>query len=313
MSKPAQADFALALHGGAGVILREKMSDEMEARYRDKLGEALLAGETRLEDGTSAIDAVVATVRVMEDSELFNAGRGAVFTKDGKNEMDACLMEGAQMNAGGVAAVTNIRNPIEAARAVMEGSNHVLLIGTGAEGFAKHKGLEIVDPSYFHTDKRWKQLLKARAAGDETSMDHSDHKFGTVGAVALDRDGNVAAATSTGGMTNKAWGRVGDTPVIGAGTYASNETCAVSATGHGEYFMRFTVARDVAALMEFKGLDLKSAAEEVVHRRLGPRGGEGGLIAVDRFGNVALPFNTSGMHRASVTSSQEARILIFKD
>lgn len=312
MTNGKRADYALALHGGAGVILRERMTPEMEAAHRVVLLEALAAGEDILKEGGAALDAVAASVRVLEDSELFNAGRGAVFTSDGKNEMDAAVMDGRTMAAGAVASVTSIRNPVDAARAVMEKTGHVLLAGVGAETFAREAGCDIVEPSYFYTEKRWQQLQKARAAGKEASLDHSDHKFGTVGAVALDRAGDLAAATSTGGMTNKAWGRVGDTPVIGAGTYADNETCAVSGTGHGEYFMRFTVARDIAALMDFKGLALIEAAQSVVDR-LKERGGDGGVVSVDRTGAVAMPFNTPGMYRASVVAGSPHHVAIFAD
>lgn len=312
-SQDNRARYALALHGGAGVILREKMSAEKEDLYRSVLSQALGAGETTLKAGGTALDATVATVQVMEESEHFNAGKGAVFTNEGRIEHDAAVMVGSDMSAGAVAAITNVRSPIAAAKAVMEASGHVLLMGKGAEDFAASQDLEIVEQSYFHTDKRWQQLEQARAAGKETSMDHSDHKYGTVGAVALDADGNLAAATSTGGMTNKAWGRVGDSPVIGAGTYADNNTCAVSTTGHGEYFMRFTVARDIAALMEFKGLSLQEAGKAIIEERLLAKGGDGGAIAVDRFGNVSLPFNSPGMYRGSVVAEGTPYIGIFKD
>lgn len=304
--------YPLAIHGGAGVILKERMSAEKEAAYRAKLEDAMSAGEHILRAGGSAMDSVVAAVRVMEDSELFNAGKGAVFTHEGRNEMDAAVMDGATMAAGAVASVTRIKNPVEAARRVMTHTGHVMLAGTGAEAFADEQGLELVDPSYFHTDKRWSQLEKAKAMGAEASLDHSDHKFGTVGAVALDAHGNLAAATSTGGMTNKRWQRIGDTPIIGAGTYASNATAAVSTTGHGEYMMRFTVARDVCALMEFKGLDLGSASREVLSGRFAEAGGDGGLIAVDAKGNIALEMNTPGMYRGSVRCGETIKIEIFK-
>ncbi len=307
-----EQNYTLAIHGGAGVILPERMSEEKEAAYRAKLLEAMEAGEAILKTGGTSIDATIAAVRVMEDSELFNAGKGAVFTHEGRNEMDACVMDGRTMDAGAVAGVTRIRNPIEAARRVMTHTGHVMLMGEGAEEFAKEQGIELVDPSYFHTDWRWQQLEKAKAMGAEASLDHSDDKFGTVGAVALDAQGNLAAATSTGGMTNKRWRRIGDTPVVGAGTYASNATAAVSTTGHGEYMMRYTVARDVCALMEFKGLDLESAARDVIHQRLGKAGGDGGLIAVDDKGNIALELNTPGMYRGAVKAGETVKIDIFK-
>lgn len=307
-----EQSYTLAIHGGAGVILRERLSLKMEAEYRAKLLEAMEAGEAILKFGGSAVDATVAAVRVMENSELFNAGKGSVFTHEGRNEMDACVMDGLTMDAGAVAGVTRIRNPVEAAKRVMTHTGHVILMGEGAEEFAGEQGIELVDPSYFHTDRRWQQLEKARAMGAEASLDHSDHKFGTVGAVALDVHGNLAAATSTGGMTNKRWRRIGDTPVVGAGTYASNATAAVSTTGHGEYMMRYTVARDVCALMEFKGVDLQSAAREVIHERLGKAGGDGGLIAVDGRGTIALELNTPGMYRGAVRAGETIRIDIFK-
>lgn len=304
--------YTLAIHGGAGVILPERMSAEKEAAYRAKLEQSMEAGEQVLKAGGSAMDAVIAAVRVMEDSELFNAGKGAVFTHEGRNEMDAAVMDGKAMEAGAVTGVTRLKNPVEAARRVMTHTGHILLAGEGAEEFAGEQGLELVEPSYFHTDKRWGQLEKAKAMGAEASLDHSDHKFGTVGAVALDVHGNLAAATSTGGMTNKRWQRIGDTPIIGAGTYASNETAAISTTGHGEYMMRFTVARDVCALMEFKSLGLAKAAHEVLHGRFAEAGGDGGLVAVDALGNIALELNTPGMYRGSVRSGEAVNIEIFK-
>lgn len=308
----SEQPYALAIHGGAGVILRERLSEDMEAEYRAKLLDSVEAGEAVLKAGGTSIDATIAAIRVMEDSELFNAGKGAVFTHEGRNEMDAAVMDGKTMDAGAVAGVTRIRNPIEAAKRVMTHTGHVLLMGEGAEEFAEEQGVELVDPSYFHTEKRWEQLQKAIAMGAETSLDHSDNKFGTVGAVALDSRGNLAAATSTGGMTNKRWRRIGDTPVIGAGTYAQNATAAISTTGHGEYMMRYTVARDVCALMEFKGLDLQAAAREVIHERFGKAGGEGGLIAVDAHGNIALELNTPGMYRGSVKAGGAIKIEIFR-
>lgn len=304
--------YTLAIHGGAGVILPERTSAEKEAAYRAKLEQSMEAGELILKAGGTAMDAVIAAVAVMEDSELFNAGKGAVFTHEGRNEMDAAVMDGRAMEAGGVTGVTRIKNPVEAARRVMTHTGHILLAGEGAEAFAGEQGLELVEPSYFHTDKRWNQLQKAKAMGAEASLDHSDHKFGTVGAVALDVHGDLAAATSTGGMTNKRWQRIGDTPIIGAGTYASNETAAISTTGHGEYMMRFTVARDVCALMEFKGLDLSEAARKVLHGRFSEAGGDGGLVAVDTLGNIALELNTPGMYRGSVRAGEAIRIEIFK-
>jgi beta-aspartyl-peptidase (threonine type) len=304
-------EYALAIHGGAGVITRENLSSEMEAAYREKLEEALRAGESVLRDGGSSLDAVVAVLQVLEASELFNAGVGAVFTHEGRNELDASIMDGATLDAGAVAGVSTIKSPIAAARAVMERSPHVMLAGSGAEAFAASVGLEIVEPGYFKTDRRWEQLQKAKSAGDHASLVHSDWKFGTVGAVALDRAGNLAAGTSTGGMTNKRWGRIGDSPIIGAGTYAANESCAVSATGHGEFFIRRTVARDVCARVEFAGASLDEAAREVIHEQLGAMGGTGGIIAVDASGAIVLEFNSPGMYRGSVTAGGPISVEIF--
>ncbi len=314
---------AIAIHGGAGTILKENMSAEMEADYRAKLEEALKTGYAILEKGGTSLDAVVATIQVMEASPLFNAGIGAVFTNEGKNELDAAIMDGKTRNAGTVAGITTVKSPIAAARAVMEQSPHVMMIGRGAEQFAKEQGLEMVDPSYFHTDKRYEQLQKIKDS-EKQQLDHSggqgslpyqfpDQKFGTVGAVAVDQDGNLAAATSTGGMTNKRYGRVGDVPIIGAGTYADNNTCAVSATGHGEYFIRAVVAYDIAALMKYKNMRLQQAAQEVVNKKLVDFGGDGGVIAIDAQGNIAMPFNTSGMYRASIDKNGKMYIGIYKN
>ena len=259
----------------------------------------------------------------MEDSPLFNAGKGAVFTHEGKNEMDASIMDGKTLNAGAVAGISVVKNPISAARKVMEESIHVMMAGKGADAFARSKGLEIVDPSYFHTDNRLEMLKKIKDKekieldhdGDKGYIDreYPDSKFGTVGAIAVDRMGNLAAATSTGGMTNKRWNRIGDSPVIGAGTYANNKTCAVSSTGHGEYFIRSVVAYDISALMEYKGLSVKEAAEEVVHKKLVDMGGSGGVIALDAKGNFAMPFNTAGMYRGYVKADGKPTIRIYKE
>lgn len=323
-----QAQIAIAVHGGAGTITRKNMSPEMDKAYRLGLETALKKGYSILEKGGSSLDAVEATVRELEDNPLFNAGKGAVFTHEGKNEMDAAIMSGKDLSAGAIAGVTVIRNPISTARKVMENSKHVMLVGKGAEEFAKLQGETLVDPSYFYTKTRWDGLQRALKA-EKVQLDHADtlqtpiktgslifdegKKFGTVGAVALDKDGNLAAATSTGGMTNKRWNRVGDAPIIGSGTYANNASCAVSATGHGEYFIRSVVAYDIAALMEYKGLSLKAASDEVVMNKLVKMGGEGGVIAVDRKGNVALPFNSEGMYRASIDQSGKMFIGIYKD
>ncbi|MBI2213294.1 MAG: isoaspartyl peptidase/L-asparaginase [Acidobacteria bacterium] len=314
---PPGAPITLVIHGGAGTINRGEMSPAMETEYRAVLERALLAGYSLLSDGRPAVDAVEAAIRVMEDSPHFNAGKGAVFTHSGTNELDATIMDGSTMKAGAVAVVTIVRNPISAARIVMERSEHVMLIGRGAELFATTQGVEIVDPSYFWTERRWRQLQKAlvEAAprlGRGYVPASPDRKFGTVGAVALDRQGHLAAGTSTGGMTNKQFGRVGDTPVIGAGTYASDRSCAVSATGHGEYFLRYTVARDIAALMEFGDMGVKEASEKVVLRTLVDAGGPGGVIALDRKGNYAMPFNTTGMYRGAIGRDGVPRVWIYE-
>ena len=306
----------LVIHGGAGTITRESMTDSLEEAYKNKLSEALLVGREVIAGGGSALDAVQAAINIMEDSPLFNAGKGAVYTHEAKNELDASIMDGKTLNAGAVAAVTNIKNPINAARAVMEKSKHVMLIGGGAEIFAKQQGLELVPAEYFATERRKKQLEKLKSS-DEVKLDHSgdkkDHKYGTVGAVALDKQGNLAAGTSTGGMTNKKYGRVGDSPIIGAGTYASNETCGVSATGHGEFFIRHVVAYDIAALVEYKDMSVQAAADHVINEKLKAAGGEGGVIVLDTKGNVAMPFNTAGMYRGYITIDGEPKIFIYKD
>lgn len=306
----------LVIHGGAGTITRASMSAELETQYREVLAAALRKGHAVLAGGGSSLDAVEATVRVMEDSPLFNAGKGAVFTHDGRNELDASIMDGKTLRAGAVGAVSIVRNPITAARAVMEKSKHVMLIGRGAELFATQQGLEIVDPSYFWTERRWKalqnELLKEQQP--KAAVDAPDEKkFGTVGAVALDRNGNLAAGTSTGGMTNKQFGRVGDTPIIGAGNYADNASCAVSGTGHGEFFIRYNVAYDIAALMKYRGLTVQQAADEVIHKKLAPVKGEGGVIALDAKGNFAMPFNSEGMYRGWIGEDGEAHVAIYKE
>lgn len=318
--------WGIAIHGGAGVIRRETLSPEREAEYRAKLAEALTAGHTVLARGGTSLDAVEAAIRILEDSPLFNAGRGAVFTAAGTNELDAAVMDGRTLGAGAVAGLTHVKNPITLARAVMEHSPHVMMIGAGAEQFARERRVELVAPEYFRTEGRWRALQRiqeeerARAAGDTARTQAllreagpDDRKFGTVGAVALDRYGNLAAGTSTGGMTNKRWGRVGDVPIIGAGTYASNASCAVSATGHGEFFIRNTVARDICALVEYRGMSLEAAGDEVVMRRLVQQGGEGGVIAMDPQGNVAMPFNSPGMYRGLVGPDGRPEVAIFRD
>jgi len=323
MAQQSNSPIAIAIHGGAGTIRKSSMTDAMEAAYRQKLKEALQAGYAVLQNGGASTEAVVAAIKIMEDSELFNAGKGAVFTNDGRNELDAAIMDGKTRNAGTVAGITNVKNPITAAVAVMDNSPHVMMIGKGAEQFAGEQGLEIVGPSYFHTDRRFQQLKKIKDT-EKQQLDHSgdqgyldeilpNRKFGTVGAVALDQNGNLAAATSTGGMTNKKYGRVGDVPIIGAGTYADNQTCAVSATGHGEYFIRSVVAYDISALMQYKNMSVSEATEEVVNQKLVAMEGSGGVIAIDGKGNIAMPFNTSGMYRASVDVNGKMYIGIYKN
>ena len=314
---PEKQAYALAIHGGAGTILRKNMTPEKEKAYREKLEEALSVGEKILKEGGSSMDAVAQTIMVMENSPLFNAGKGAVFTNEGKNELDASFMEGKEMNAGAVGGLTNVKNPILAARAVMENSDHVLLTGKGAELFSKEQNLEIVDPKYFYTERRWESLQRAikseKVELSEDEDESGDKKHGTVGCVALDKNGNLAAGTSTGGMTNKRYNRFGDVPIIGAGTYANNNTCAVSCTGHGEYFIRWAVAHDISAMMEYKGVDLKTASEAVINDKLVKVEGSGGAICVDKYGNVSLPFNSAGMYRGFVKANGEREIAIFKE
>lgn len=306
--------FSLAIHGGAGTILKSTMTPEKELAYTTALTDALRAGESVLKNGGTALDAVEKAIISLEDNPLFNAGRGAVFTNEGRNELDASIMNGKDLTAGAVAGVRNIKNPISLARAVMEKSEHVLLAGTGAEAFAKSIGAEFADDAYFFTQQRFDQLQQAKESGT-VIMDHSDtddKKFGTVGAVALDTHGNLAAGTSTGGMTNKKFGRAGDSPIIGAGTYANNNTCAISCTGHGEFFIRAVVAYDISCLMEYKGLSLKEACDVVVMDKLVKLGGEGGLVALDRHGNIELPFNSDGMYRGKVGSDTGMYIGIYR-
>jgi len=313
--------YSIALHGGAGTLARHLFTPEKELEYSIALRLALEEGDAILKSKGSALDAVEATIKVLEDSPLFNAGKGAVFTHDKKHELDASIMWGKDLSAGAVAGVSGIRNPISLSRLVMEKSEHVLLCGKGAEAFAVSKGIMMEDESYFYTDLRWQQLLQV-IDEEKSFLDHSvnphhptyspdEKKFGTVGAVALDVNGNLAAGTSTGGMTNKRWGRAGDSPIIGAGTYANNETCAISCTGHGEFFIRSVVAYDVSCLMEYGGLSLEQACRKVVNEKLVKRGGEGGLIAIDSKGNICLPFNSEGMYRAWKTADSEIFTAIF--
>ena len=304
------AKTALAIHGGAGTILRSAMTPELEMEYRSGLENALRAGWGILENGGTSLDAVEAAVVSLEDCPLFNAGRGSVFTHEGKIEMDAAIMDGSHLKAGAVAFVRNVKNPVKLARLVMERSEHVLLAGDGADMFAEEVGVELEDNTYFYTDFRWKQLEDAIAAG-RVQLDHAAPKpAGTVGAVACDVNGHLASATSTGGMTNKRFGRVGDTAIIGAGTYA-DDVCAVSCTGHGEYFMLGVTAYDIAARMKYKGSSLEGSARETIER-LTSIGGEGGLIAVDTQGNLVLPFNSEGMYRGSVGPTGEFKVDIYK-
>jgi beta-aspartyl-peptidase (threonine type) len=324
---PLSNKFVLVIHGGAGTILKSQMSAENESAYKNALAIALQTGYDILKKGGSSLDAVEMAIKTMEDSPLFNAGKGSVFTHEGKNEMDAAIMNGKTLGAGSVASVTTIKNPISAARAVMEKSAHVMMVSKGAEQFAKSVGIEIVNPSYFYTERAWKALLKAKeedsiktlkeqkkkAPGALRQAENNNYKYGTVGAVALDRYGNLAAATSTGGMTNKRFGRVGDSPIIGAGTYANNATCAVSCTGWGEFFIRLVIAKTVSDLMEFKNYSLVKAADEMIMEKLTESGGDGGLIAVDKNGNIAMEFNTEGMYRGYIKNDGKTAIKIYKD
>ena len=309
--------YAIAIHGGAGTIVRSNMTAEKEKAYKQCLLEAINAGEEFLKKGASSLDAVEAAIRVMEDNPLFNAGRGSVFTHEGKNEMDASLMNGSNLAAGAVTGISNIKNPISLARGVMEKSDHVFLAGSGALEFAKTIHAPVMPDDYFYTQQRYDQLQEALQS-DTIQLDHSSappskdgRKFGTVGAVALDVHGNLAAGTSTGGLTNKQHGRIGDTPVIGAGTYANNSSCAVSCTGYGEFFIRSVVAHDISCLVEYKGLSLKEACELVVKQKLVKIGGEGGVIALDAMGNIELAFNSEGMYRASVKEGEPIFIAIY--
>lgn len=319
----AKQEFSIIIHGGAGTILRKNMSPEKEAAYKATLEEAIQVGYNILKNGGSSLDAVQKTINIMEDSPLFNAGKGAVFTNAGTNEHDASIMDGKTLNAGASAGTTIVKNPINLARTVMDHSPHVMLSGNGANAFAKEQGLQIVEPDYFYTEKRHKSLEKIKET-EKLELDHDDKmafydediknsKFGTVGCAALDKNGNLAAGTSTGGMTNKRWGRVGDSPIIGAGTYANNNTCAVSSTGWGEYFIRAMVAYDISALMEYKDLSLKEAAKEVIQNKLTNLGGTGGIVAVDKNGDMVAEFNTAGMYRATMNDQGELSIGIYKD
>ena len=307
-------NYSIAIHGGAGTLLKGQMTSEKETAYTQALEAAVDEGYRTLENGGTAVEAVETAVKILEDSPLFNAGKGSVFTSEGTHEMDAAIMDGKSLKAGAVSLITGIKNPITLAREVMEKSEHVFLAGDGAIEFAKSNGYKILAPEYFYDELRYQQWQEIKGS-DNFQLDHAakkDSKFGTVGAVALDKNGNLAAATSTGGMTNKKWGRVGDSPMIGAGNYANNTTCAVSCTGSGEFFIRGVVAYDVSCLMEYKGLSLVDATSEVIHKRVLNIGGDGGLIAIDNKGNIAMPFNTEGMYRASINSEGEKEIAIYK-
>lgn len=310
------APIAIAIHAGAGTIVRERLDAGTEQRIRASLAAAAAAGHDVLASGGTGIDAVQRAVTLLEDAPDFNAGRGAVFNAEGRHELDAAIMDGATLAAGAVAAVHNVRNPVLLARKVMTDSPHVMLVGKGAEAFARQHGIEFADDAYFYTEYRWQQLLKARASTGpqaHATSESPDRWLSTVGAVALDVHGNLAAATSTGGTTNKRWGRVGDSPIIGAGTYADNRSCAVSATGTGEYFIRATVARDICARVQYQGVSLRQAADAVVNGQLVGMGGEGGVIALDPQGNIALVFNTPGMYRASIDTSGRRFVGIFAE
>jgi beta-aspartyl-peptidase (threonine type) len=318
---PPFGPITLVIHGGAGTILKENLTAEKEKLYHESLTRALDSGYFVLAKGGKSVEAVIAAIKVMEDSPLFNAGKGAVFSNDGKQELDASIMDGSNLKAGAVAGVTTIKNPIAAAYAVMINSKHVMLIGNGAEKFAHEQGLDLVDPSYFFDSARYeqwqmvlkKEQLKATSmTGDEDPF-IINSKFGTVGAVALDQFGNIAAGTSTGGMTNKKWGRVGDAPIIGAATYANNKTCGVSSTGYGEYFIRLVVAHDISAMMEYGGLSLQQAADSVIMKKLPALGGDGGIVALDRQGNISMTFCSAGMYRGFIKKKGEGKTFIFKE
>ena len=327
LQSPQNPRLGFMIHGGAGVIRRGDLSAEKEKQYRDKLEEALFAGYKALQAGKTSLDAVEIAIKILEDSPLFNAGKGAVFTADGKNELDAAIMDGSNLKAGAVAGLHHVKNPISLARGVMEKSPHVMMIGDGAETFAKQIGIELVPAKYFWTQERWDQLQQIIKREKEKEKQKKQNptsqnnkfevekaeKYGTVGAVALDSTGNLAAGTSTGGMTYKKFGRVGDVPIIGAGTFANNATCAVSATGWGEFFIRLGVARDISAMMEYRAMPIQASADQVIKTKLQNMGGDGGIIAMDKFGNMAISFNSEGMYRGYISSEGKAVIEIYKD
>lgn len=306
--------FSIAIHGGAGTLVKGMMTPKKEKAYKTALKTALEIGYKELESGGSAVEAVEKAVKLLENSHLFNAGKGSVFTANESHEMDASIMDGETLNAGAVSLISGIKNPVSLARDVMEKSEHVFLAGKGAMEFAKHLNYKLESDAYFYDELRHEQWLEIKDT-DDFQLDHSlkkDDKFGTVGAVACDKKGNIAAATSTGGMTNKRYGRVGDSPMIGSGNYANNKTCAVSCTGSGEYFIRGVVAYDMACLMEHKEMTLREAADEVIHKRILELGGDGGLISVDKIGNISMPFNTEGMYRAFKSSNGKEEVSIYK-
>jgi len=318
-----ESPIAIAIHGGAGTIERSKFTPEKEKAYRAKLKEAVETGYAVLNKGGESLDAVTAAINVLENSPFFNAGKGAVYTYEGEHEMDASIMDGRNRQAGAVAGVKHIENPINLARLVMDKSVHVMLAKEGAEEFAKQQGIKLVDNKMFDTEHRYQSLLKAKEKLDaaQTNKDYRashkalpvNYKMGTVGAVALDQNGNIAAGTSTGGMTAKRFGRIGDSPVIGAGTFADNKSCAVSATGHGEYFIRYNVAADICARVQYQGKTIEQAGNEVIHDVLMPVGGTGGVIIIDTKGNMSLPFNTKGMYRATKSNKTPTYVGIFKN
>ena len=315
----ASPPIGILIHGGAGTILRENMTPEIEAAYRETLAEAIRVGYTLLKNGASSQEAIEKTIHVMEDSPLFNAGKGAVLTADETIELDASFMNGATLDAGAISGVKTVKHPISAAIKVMENSPHVMLSGQGADQFASEQGLEIVEPSYFFTERRINSLKRVKEAegqtqsSAQTSLYLRNQRYGTVGCVALDAKGNLAAGTSTGGMTNKKWNRIGDAPIIGAGTYANNATCAISATGWGEYFIRSVVAHDISALMEYKGLSIQEASRIVIHEKVAALGGDGGIVGIDNRGNIAMEMNTPGMYRAHMDSEGTLTVKIFQD
>ncbi|MDO6428479.1 isoaspartyl peptidase/L-asparaginase [Thalassotalea sp. 1_MG-2023] len=319
-----EAKFAIAIHGGAGAISQKKMTPKIRAQYDAKLSEAVNAGYALLEKGHSSEQAIIAAIQIMEESPLFNAGKGAVYTYDEHHELDASIMDGKTLNAGAVSGVKTVKSPIALAQSVMNNSVHVMLSGEGAESFAKQQNLALVDNQYFNTERRYKSLLRAKKKLQQKAQELKDYqaahqtldveyKVGTVGAVALDKNGNLAAGTSTGGMTAKRFGRIGDAPIIGAGTYANNNSCAVSATGHGEYFIRYHVAADICARMEYQNISVEQAADTVINKVLVKAGGTGGVIVIDKNGNITMPFNTEGMYRASRSSTGKTNIAIFRN